>query len=309
MKPPLVSIAIATFNQAQFIARAVQHALAQDYANLEVVVADDDSKDDTRQILERFASDARFRYTRNDRNLGRVANYRHLLRDVVRGTWVLMNDGDDYLTNTKYISKAIALIETDPKIALVIAKVAKSGRDDEIMNARWTYPAIVDGDEFFLNHPPFGLLGPFHLSALYNREAALKLDFYRSDIASTDFESLYRLMTGHRIGFVDEVIGVWFQHSENFTRNPRRRQLADNLELFESLYQHGITVGIAGKRDLIRWYRARLARAWLSGAKSLALRNRQPLDAVAFGHDVFKREPLFWLALPNIIFKITKERS
>jgi glycosyltransferase involved in cell wall biosynthesis len=306
---PLVSIGIPTFNQAQSVERAVAHALAQDYAQLEVVVADDDSKDDTRDVLARFAGDPRFRYTRNAHNLGRVANYRHLLRDLVRGAWVLMNDGDDYLTNTKYISKAIALIEPDPKIALVIAKVLKSGRDDEIMNARWTYPAIVDGDEFFLNHPPFGILGPFHLCALYNRDAALKLDFYRRDINPADFESLYRLMTGHRIGFVDEVVGVWSQHLENVTRNPDRRRLADDLELFDSLYRHAKTSGIASDGDLLRWYRTRLARAWLSGVKSLALRNRQPLAAAAFAYDVCKRDPLFWLGLPNAIRKIRGERA
>jgi glycosyltransferase involved in cell wall biosynthesis len=307
----LVSIAIATYNQAQSVARAVRNALAQDYSNLEVVVADDDSKDDTRQILTQFTSDLRFRYLRNDHNLGRVGNYRHLLRDLVRGAWILINDGDDYLTDTKYISKAMALIESDPQIALVTAKLLKSGRgrDDEVLNGGWKYPAIVDGNEFFLKHPPFGTLGPLHLATLYNREAALKLDFYRRDIFPTDFESLYRLMTGHHLGFVDEVVGVWCQHSENATRNPNRRRLTEGLALFESLYLHARAISIVGNADLVRWYRARLARAWLSGVKSLVMRNRRPLDAIAFGYDVLRRDPWFWVALPKTVFDIARERS
>jgi glycosyltransferase involved in cell wall biosynthesis len=305
---PLVSIAIPTFNQAGTIVQAVRNALAQDYANLEVVVADDDSKDDTERLLAQFSSDSRFRYSRNEHNIGRVRNYRHLLHDLVRGTWVLVNDGDDYLTNSEYIGKAIALIETDPRITLVIAKVLRSGRDDEVMNAGWTYPNIVDGNEFFLKHPPFGTLGPFHLSALYNREAALKLDFYRRDMASTDFESLYRLMTGNHIGFINEIVGVWRQHAGNFTRNPSRQQLADNLELFESLYRHAAATGIAESKFLLRWYRARLARAWLSGVKSLFLRSKRPGDAVAFASDVCKREPSFWLGLPAAIGVIVGNR-
>jgi glycosyltransferase involved in cell wall biosynthesis len=301
---PLISIAIPCFNQADTIFKAAHHALAQDYANLEVVVSDDDSKDNTEQILAQFFADPRFRYSRNERNIGRVRNYQRLLRDLVRGDWILINDGDDYLTNTKYISQAVALIERDPKIALVISKVFKSGRDDQVMNASWPYPHIVDGTEFFLKHPPFGSLGPFHLSALYERERALKLDFYRYDILSTDFESLYRLMTGRRIGFVNEIAGVWSQHSENLTRNPSRKRLVQNLLLFESLYQHAEANGIAGSNALRHWYRARLARAWLSGIKSLAFRNRQFGDAVAFACDVFRREPLFWLGLPNAILDI-----
>jgi glycosyltransferase involved in cell wall biosynthesis len=307
---PLVSIGITAFNQAGSVFKAVQQALAQDYPNLEVVVSDDHSKDNTEEILAQFLVDPRFRYSRNERNLGRVRNYQHLLCHLVRGDWVLINDGDDYLTNAKYISQAVTLIQSDPKIVLVISKVFKSGRDDEVMNENWPYSDIVDGTEFFLKHPPGGSsLGPSHLSALYERDSALELDFYRSDIISTDFESLYRLMTGRRIGFINEVAGVWSQHLENVTRNPSRKRLVENLQLFESLYQHAKTNGVADAETLKRWYRACLARAWLSGVKSLALRNRQVGDAATFAYPVLKREPLFWLELPNAIVDITKNQS
>jgi len=302
---PAVSIAITSFNQADSVFRAVQHALAQDYANLEVVVSDDHSNDNTETLLTKFLPNPRFRYSQNERNIGRVRNYQRLLRDLVRGDWVLMNDGDDYLTNAKYISQAVALIKNDPEIVLVISKVFKSGRADQVMNAGWPYGNVVDGTSFFLKHPPFSSsLSPCHLSALYERKAALKLDFYRHDIISTDFESLYRLMTDRRIGFINEVAGVWSQHLENITRNPSREHLAENLRLFASLYQHAEANGIAESGVLKRWYRTLLARGWLSGAKSLAVGNRKPRDAMALTYDVFKREPLFWLGLPNAILAI-----
>jgi glycosyltransferase involved in cell wall biosynthesis len=304
---PAVSIAITSFNQADSVPRAVQNALEQDYANLEVVVSDDDSKDNTEKLLTKFLPDPRFRYSRNERNIGRVRNYQRLLRDLVRGDWVLMNDGDDYLTNPKYISEAVALIQKDPEIVLVISKVFKFGRADELMNASWPYPSIVDGKAFFLKHPPLASsLSPCHQSALYKRDAALKLDFYRYDIISADFESLYRLMTGGRIGFINEVAGVWCQHLENITRNPGRQSLVENLQLFESLYQHAKSNGIAENGSLKHWFRAGLARAWLSGTKSLTLHNRRPRDVIAFAYDVFKREPLFWLGLPNAILDIIR---
>jgi hypothetical protein len=69
------------------------------------------------------------------------------------------------------------------------------------------------------------------------------------------------------------------------------------------------TNGVADAETLKRWYRACLARAWLSGVKSLALRNRQVGDAATFAYPVLKREPLFWLELPNAIVDITKNQS
>jgi len=53
---PLVSIIINNYNYAPYLAAAIESALAQDYPNCEVVVVDDGSTDDSRQIIESYAS-------------------------------------------------------------------------------------------------------------------------------------------------------------------------------------------------------------------------------------------------------------
>lgn len=76
---PLVTIMIPTYNQSAFIVEAVESALMQDYENLEVIVLDDCSDDNTQKLLQAFNSDSRFYYHRNKKNIGRVKNYRKLL--------------------------------------------------------------------------------------------------------------------------------------------------------------------------------------------------------------------------------------
>ena len=51
---PLVSICIPTYNGAKFIAEAMDSAIKQTYSNLEIVVSDDDSKDETLSIIEAY---------------------------------------------------------------------------------------------------------------------------------------------------------------------------------------------------------------------------------------------------------------
>ena len=74
-----------------------------------MVVLDDASTDGTGRVARAWAYDRRFRYVCNDRNLGRVANYRRGLSDHARGDWVLMLDGDDYLADPGFIGRAARL--------------------------------------------------------------------------------------------------------------------------------------------------------------------------------------------------------
>src|SRR5690606_6270355 len=100
---PLVTIMIPTYGQAHYLPRAIDSALAQDYPNLEVLVVDDASPDDTASVIEPYLEDPRFRYHRHVENLGRVAAYRDTLEREALGDYVLNLDGDDWLVDPTYL--------------------------------------------------------------------------------------------------------------------------------------------------------------------------------------------------------------
>ncbi len=108
---PKVSVMIPTFNQAHLVGEAIESALAQTYENLEVIVADDASTDDTPEVVGDFTNDPRLSYYRNSTNLGRVANYHRTLYERATGDWVVNLDGDDYFTDQEYIYTAIQYID------------------------------------------------------------------------------------------------------------------------------------------------------------------------------------------------------
>ncbi len=51
---PLVSVIIATYNRAEFIAETVRSVLDQTYRNIETIVVDDGSTDNTREVLKKY---------------------------------------------------------------------------------------------------------------------------------------------------------------------------------------------------------------------------------------------------------------
>lgn len=68
MSQPLVSIVLPTYKRAHLLAQAMRSVLDQTHANLELIVVDDNSPDDTAQVVAAF-DDPRIRYVKNDPNL------------------------------------------------------------------------------------------------------------------------------------------------------------------------------------------------------------------------------------------------
>ncbi|MCJ7774486.1 MAG: glycosyltransferase, partial [Desulfobacterales bacterium] len=191
MNPP-VTIIIPTYNQAAYLEDAVKSALEQDYANLEIIIADDCSSDETSEIVKKFMSDGRLKYYRNVTNLGRTANYRRSLYELASGDWVLNLDGDDYLIDKNYISFALQQIGRHENVVLFTAgieNVWQQGFRSPKTHRLVKQQICIEGIDLFFNWYQYKIP---HLSSLYHRQTACRIGFYSVDITSADWESLLR---------------------------------------------------------------------------------------------------------------------
>ena len=94
---PRVSFAIPVRNGEQFIGRALDSLLDQDFADFEVVVCDNASIDSTSAIVQRYAArDPRVRYVRNAENIGQIENFNLAFR-LTHGEYVRWMGADDWL--------------------------------------------------------------------------------------------------------------------------------------------------------------------------------------------------------------------
>ena len=104
----LISVIMAAYNAEKTIEQAMTSVLNQSYANLELFVVNDCSKDNTVEIIERLAtSDKRVRLINNAKNSGVSYTRKHGL-DESRGDWIAILDSDDAWTPDK-LEKQIKL--------------------------------------------------------------------------------------------------------------------------------------------------------------------------------------------------------
>jgi glycosyltransferase involved in cell wall biosynthesis len=242
MYNPLVSIVIPTYCQTEYIIRAVESALMQDYGNIEIIVSDDSPTSETELILRPYIENKSIQYIHNQPRLGRVKNYRTCLYEYSKGEWLVNLDGDDYFIDNQFISSAIESINNDKSIVFAIANgtVKQPDGTETIKKIPATASPFknVTGKTYFKNFSTGR--GFFHLTILYNVEKAKAIDFYRKDILSTDIESVLRLALTGNVILLDRNVGVWFLHNNNTSSNADLNEFIKNTSWIDSVVEFGI---------------------------------------------------------------------
>jgi hypothetical protein len=116
MALPLVSILIPTYKRAALLPLAIRSALDQTYPNIEILVLDDCSPDNTRAAAEPFTQDPRVRYIRHQTNLGLPGNWKFGI-NASRGEFFTILHDDDAFEPT-FVRDLLAPLLADPTLVL-----------------------------------------------------------------------------------------------------------------------------------------------------------------------------------------------
>ena len=116
---PLVSVITVTYNSGPYVRDAIDSVLAQNYQNIEYIISDDRSTDDTWNIIQSY-SDPRIKAYRNEVNLREYPN-RNKSIGLASGKYLIFIDGDDVLY-PHGIRFFVDMMESFPTAALAIQK-------------------------------------------------------------------------------------------------------------------------------------------------------------------------------------------
>lgn len=140
---PLVTIVIPTVNRAKCVGRAIESALNQTYQNLDIIVSDNGSSDETPEVLRQF-HDPRLRHFRRDDTIPSV-DHANFLVEAARGEFFLGLSDDDFL-EADFVRRAIARYLTEPDVVLTYSRCFVHYRDQRTLSA--PAPERESGFEF-----------------------------------------------------------------------------------------------------------------------------------------------------------------
>ena len=181
VKPPLVSIITATYNDETYIESSIRSVLSQDFTDFEYLIINDGSTDNTKKIVQRLQKeDSRIRLI-NQKNSGLVASLNRGITEA-RGTYIARIDGDDEWLPHK-LKTQVAMLEANKNLVLV-------GGGAEIMNQ----DSVPTGFIFNVARNEDIRLGLCifnqfcHSSVIYRRQAALDAGLYPDTCPAEDYD-------------------------------------------------------------------------------------------------------------------------
>ena len=110
---PLVSVLMPVYNAGAFLNEAVESILNQTYKNLELIIINDGSTDNTEDRIKSF-KDSRIKYFKNENNLKLIKTLNKGLR-LCTGKYIARMDADDIALNTR-IEKQVAFMELNQNV-------------------------------------------------------------------------------------------------------------------------------------------------------------------------------------------------
>ncbi len=232
--PPVVSVLMTVYNSARFVGEAIESILNQTFRDLELIVVDDGSKDNSLEILRRYErADARVKVLTRPNGGCWIASNDGLA--VARGKYVARMDADD-VSLPQRIEKEVAYLDAHPEVVCVGSHVLLIDADGEAL-CEMPDPPRTTHEEIDGAHLTGGGQVMYHPSVLMRRDAIDKIGLYRQWPAALDLDLFLRLAEVGRMANLREVLLKYRQHMGSIGHAKMKLQLETCREMVRQAYE------------------------------------------------------------------------
>lgn len=254
---PLVSVVIPTFNRAGMIEAAVQSVQAQTYSHWEIIVSDDGSKDNTRDVAEKLmARDKRVRFIARETNAGAQAARNSGIK-AAQGEWIAFLDSDDQWLPDSLQRRMTIALRGNVDVVHSNAYILHPGREKEIYRVRPlsgnVYKEVLSGE------------GPMFPCLLIRKSALESIGYLDESIRSyQEWDTAIRLAKKYAFGFEPEPTFIYDYRTDNAIS---RDALRAGRGYEQIVRKHlGEVIHVAGYEAL--WYHMDIAAGWYKKGNS-----------------------------------------
>jgi glycosyltransferase involved in cell wall biosynthesis len=301
---PLVTLAVATLNRPGYLGETLSSVLAQDYTNLDILVSDNGSSDETPSLVAKLIKDdPRARFRRNSTTVPIHEHFTQCLK-AARGEFFILLCDDD-LISPNFVSELVHVATRHDDVNLVVPANATVDENGVVLE-RFSKPEdeIFDGTEFVTNWL-WGLSSKLFINlvtVLGRTEAMRRFGGYQGLARGQNIDNLLFLQCGisGRVGFGHEALFKWRVYGRSYGSTSAPRQIADSSrEFVRYLLRDPRTVEALAslpasrRKKIIDGVRIMTAREFLSRIDFF----REPFRWEHFGK-------LFWFGLDAIFWYV-----
>lgn len=214
---PTVSVIITTYNRAHLLGRAVESVLKQTYHDFEIIIVDDCSSDDTKEIVRGF-KDHRLRYIRHEQNRGNAISRNSGIYSA-RGKYIAFIDDDDEWLPNKLKLQVNRMEESPEDVALIYTGSRRIADNREIgtrlpemrgyvLEGMLTGNCLDNASTLLVRNSVFRIVGFFDENRL----------------RGVDSDLIRRISREYKVDFVDEIL------VNIYVDSPNRMTPVDNID-------------------------------------------------------------------------------
>lgn len=221
---PLITVYITNYNYGKYIDNAIESVLKQTFQDFEIIVIDDGSTDNSKEIIERYRNNERIRII-YQQNLGLNKTNNVAIKEA-KGKYLMRLDADDFL-NPAALGIMSAMLAAEPDLGLVYPDYFYADEDGNIIGEE--YRRNIQREVTLFDLPAHGACTMIRLEFLK------KLGGYYEQFTCQDGYDLWiKFVTHHKIANVNKPLFYYRKHSSNLTLNEThilntRRKIKDTF--------------------------------------------------------------------------------
>ena len=210
---PFFSVVIPTYNRAAFIEETLQSVLTQTYSHYEVIVVDDCSTDNTREVLGPFIRAGQIRFIEHDQNSERACA-RNTGMNAARGDFVTLLDSDDFMYPTS-LADAATYVRANPDIKCFHNLYEFVDSQGNVLR-RFPVPSLKNQLKAIASGNFMACIGDFIHRDVYQR---YHFDTNRKLSGVEDWEFWLRVLADYKVGRIEKVNSGILQHGGRSVNN------------------------------------------------------------------------------------------
>jgi glycosyltransferase involved in cell wall biosynthesis len=265
---PVVSVIVPNYNHARYLRRRIDTILGQTFLDFELILLDDCSTDNSRDIIAAYAGDSRVRIELNAENSGSTFKQWNKGVRLAKGKYVWIAESDDY-ADEKLLERLLGILEGDENITLAFCRSWRISHDDQLKGFEdaylqhrgshgWDADFCAEGPQecrsyfLFINPVPNASAVVFRRN-VYERVGGAD----ESMVLCGDWKLWAAMALAGRIAYISRPLNYYRSHEATLRSKTARRSLSilESLQVVRWILDRVIL----SEAELVKVYKAHAA--------------------------------------------------